>query len=607
MILQNILFPKEDICKETELYYRHPSKQFGKKIILPPNQTISFDTYFNSFSIQKWKEYTVIQNLNLNLKVSGQCRISLYEATLIKDEVHTRLLLSKDKNSKENEITLSFPDVRNLHGICYFTITSDDGHCEIIDGFYGTEIDSKSINRVKIGIGICTYKREQFILKNLKAIQDAIFDNPESELHDNLEIIVSDNGETLQNYNYTHPKVKIFPNINAGGSGGFTRCMIEAIKAQENLNLTHFLLMDDDIVLDPAVLTRTYKLLQLLKSEHQDKLLGGAMLKIEKPNEQLEYGARRSSNLNKKWINQNNYNFNLSDFFYVLKNDLTRTFPPEYNAWWFCCIPFKLVKPNNLPLPLFIHGDDIEYGCRIGKKIILINGIVVWHSFQNKYTPSIVYYDSRNRLITSIIRDPSTSTTTYQLLKFILANYISFVCRYMYNDWDFFSFAIKDLCKGAKFFQEADPIQLHFSLMKSAETKRKTCEGLPRRFLSEERIEKTYQKMQDFTISQKILLMCSILNAFSPLGKWAPICTNNLCFQSLLGHNFIVWKNTENATEGIRLKKSPIKAIKAFVNMLALQILIMRKWNKIKKEYIAVAPELTSIDFWEHYLKLKKE
>ncbi|PWJ66364.1 Glycosyltransferase, GT2 family [Fibrobacter sp. UWB15] len=607
MILQNILFPKEDICKETELYYRHPSKQFGKKIILPPNQTISFDTYFNSFSIQKWKEYTVIQNLNLNLKVSGQCRISLYEATLIKDEVHTRLLLSKDKNSKENEITLSFPDVRNLHGICYFTITSDDGHCEIIDGFYGTEIDSKSINRVKIGIGICTYKREQFILKNLKAIQDAIFDNPESELHDNLEIIVSDNGETLQNYNYTHPKVKIFPNINAGGSGGFTRCMIEAIKAQENLNLTHFLLMDDDIVLDPAVLTRTYKLLQLLKSEHQDKLLGGAMLKIEKPNEQLEYGARRSSNLNKKWINQNNYNFNLSDFFYVLKNDLTHTFPPEYNAWWFCCIPFKLVKPNNLPLPLFIHGDDIEYGCRIGKKIILINGIVVWHSFQNKYTPSIVYYDSRNRLITSIIRDPSTSTTTYQLLKFILANYISFVCRYMYNDWDFFSFAIKDLCKGAKFFQEADPIQLHFSLMKSAETKRKTCEGLPRRFLSEERIEKTYPKMQDFTISQKILLMCSILNAFSPLGKWAPICTNNLCFQSLLGHNFIVWKNTENATEGIRLKKSPIKAIKAFVNMLALQILIMRKWNKIKKEYIAVAPELTSIDFWEHYLKLKKE
>lgn len=604
--IQNILFPREDICKETNLYYRHPSKQFGSQLILPQNQTISFDTYFNSFSIEKWKEYTIIENLSLNLNVTGKCRIDLYEATLINGEVHARLLLSKDSNFQETEITLSFPEIQSLHGICYFTVTSDDEPCKITDGFYGTEINSESINRVKIGIGICTYKREQFILKNLKAIQDTILDNPESELRDNLEIIVSDNGETLQNYNYSHPKVKIFPNINAGGSGGFTRCMIETIKAQESLNLTHFLLMDDDIILDPAVLTRTYKLLQFLKKEHQDKLLGGAMLKIEKPDEQLEYGARRSSNLNKKWINQNNYNFNLSDFFYVLKNDLTHTFLPEYNAWWFCCIPFKLVKPNNLPLPLFIHGDDIEYGCRTGNKIILINGIAVWHSFQNKYTPSIVYYDTRNRLITSIIRDPSTSTTTYQLLKFILANYISFVCRYMYNDWDFFSFAIKDLCKGAKFFQEADPIQLHFSLMKSAETKRKICEGLPRRFLSEERIEKTYQKMQDFTISQKILLMCSILNAFSPLGKWAPICANNLCFQSLLGHNFIVWKNAENTTEGICLKKSPIKAVRSFFDMLALQLLIVRKWNKIKKEFIAAASELTSIEFWEHYLKLKE-
>ena len=176
----------------------------------------------------------------------------------------------------------------------------------------------------------------------------------------------------------------------------------------------------------------------------------------------------------------------------------------------------------------------------------------------------------------------------------------------MYNDWDFFSFAIKDLCKGASFFQKTNPMQLHFSLTKSAEVKRKTCEGMPMSFLSEDRIEKAYKKMQDFTISQKILLVFSFLNAFFPLGKRAPICTNNLCFQSLLGHNFIVWKNTENATEGICLKKSPIKAVRAFFDMLALQLLIVRKWNKIKKEFIAAAPELTSLEFWEHYLKLKE-
>lgn len=605
MILQNILFPKEDICKETELYYRHPSKQFGKKIILPPNQTISFDTYFNSFSIQKWKEYTIIQNLNLKLKVSGQCRISLYEATLIKDEVHTRLLLSKDKNSKENEITLSFPDVRNLHGICYFTITSDDSHCEIIDGFYGTEIDSKSINRVKIGIGICTYKREQFILKNLKAVQDAIFDNPESELHDNLEILVSDNGETLQNYNYTHPKIKIFPNINAGGSGGFTRCMIEAIKAQENLNLTHFLLMDDDIVLDPAVLTRTYKLLQLLKSEHQDKLLGGVMLKIEKPYEQLEKGAKRLSNFCKEWCICNNPDFNLSKFKVVLTNELTDLVVPDYNGWWYCCIPISYVTPYNLPLPLFIHCDDMEYDYRIGKEIILINGIAVWHSLQNKYSPMLTYYDVRNRLIVSFIRDASQCTSIFEITKYTLLRYISFSCRYMYIDWEIFSLAIKDLCKGGIFFQQIDPIQLHSNLAKKAVIKKCSCDEIEKDLKSEKEIESIYKKTESFFFLQKLLLIRAVLNAFTPWGCHTPICINNLCFQSFLKRNFVVWKCNENSDEGICLKKSPIKAVRAFFDMLALQLLIIRKWNKIKKEFIAAASELTSIEFWKKYLKLK--
>lgn len=604
MILQHILFPKEDICKETELYYRHPSKQFGGKFSLPPNQTISFNTYFNSFSIEKWKEYTIIQNLNLNLKVSGQCRISLYEATLIKDEVHTRLLLSKDKNSKENEITLSFPDVRNLHGLCYFTITSDNGPCEITDGFYSAEIDSISINRIKIGIGICTYKREHFILKNLKAIQDTILDHPESELRDNLEIIVSDNGETLQNYNYSHPKVKIFSNINAGGSGGFTRCMIEAIKAQENLNLTHFLLMDDDILLDPAVLVRTYKFLQLLKKEHQDKLLGGTMLKLEKPFEQLEFGAKSNLNLGGNWWIQNNPNYNLSIFDVVIKNELTNTIVPDYNGWWFCCIPIQFINSNNLPLPFFIHCDDMEYCCRVGKEIILINGITVWHSFQNKATP-VLYYDTRNRLIVSIIKDLQ-SCTRCSLMKFILTRFLEIIPRYMYQDWALFSLAIKDVCNGPTFLKQTNPVQLHKKITENFHIKKIDCKNITKDFLPIPKIEEINKKMEYFSFSQKIFFIISILNAFIPFGRCNPVCVNNLCFQSFWKRNYIVWKYSENSDEAICLRKSPTKAVKAFFDMLALQLLIIRKWNKIKKEYITAAPELTSIDFWEKYLKLKK-
>ena len=55
MILQKIIFPKEDLCAEKELYYRGDLEKEG--------ETIQFNTYFNSFSIEKWKKYTNLENL----------------------------------------------------------------------------------------------------------------------------------------------------------------------------------------------------------------------------------------------------------------------------------------------------------------------------------------------------------------------------------------------------------------------------------------------------------------------------------------------------------------------------------------------------------------
>ncbi len=606
MILQQILFPKEDICKETELYYRNPSIQFGDGFLLESHKVISFDTYFNSFSLEKWKKYTFIDNLYLRLHIKGKCNIALYEATLVNESVQTRLLTSRKKDNQEETITILFPETNTLHGICYFVISSDENPCQIISGYYGTEMDADQTNKVRIGIGICTYKREHFILKNLKAIQETILDNPQSELHDNLEIIVSDNGQTLQNFDYTHPKVQIVSNINAGGSGGFARCMIEAIKAKETLNLTHLLLMDDDIVLDPAILLRTYKILLFLKKRHLNKIIGGAMLKLEEPSEQLEFGAKRQQNLSKPALLQNNKDVNLSNFHSVVHNELSNTITPNYNAWWYCCIPFNHITSNNLPLPFFIHFDDIEYGCRLNEEIILFNGIVVWHSFQNKYSPILVYYDTRNRLLTSIIRDPLTSTSRFNLIQYTLFHFIAFTNRYMYIDWKMFVLAIKDLCKGANAFQQINPPQLHESLATIANIEKVKCNGLRMNFLSEKKIKEIYKKMENFSFSQKVLLIFSIINSFIPLGKTSPICINNLCFQSFWGHNHIVWKYSENIEEGVRLKKSLAKAIKALVDMFILQVLIIWKWNSVRKGFRAAVPELTSMEFWEHYLKLKE-
>lgn len=65
----------------------------------------------------------------------------------------------------------------------------------------------------------------------------------------------------------------------------------------------------------------------------------------------------------------------------------------EFNAWWYCCFPMDVVSEENLPLPIFIRGDDLEYGLRNMKHLILMNGICVWHEpFENKYSSFLEYY-----------------------------------------------------------------------------------------------------------------------------------------------------------------------------------------------------------------------
>ena len=72
-----------------------------------------------------------------------------------------------------------------------------------------------------------------------------------------------------------------------------------------------------------------------------------------------------------------------------------------YSGWWFCCYSLNVARKDNLPLPLFLHHDDIEFGLRNQDKgVIFLNGIGVWHKGADlTFSGSNLYYDTRNNLI----------------------------------------------------------------------------------------------------------------------------------------------------------------------------------------------------------------
>ena len=176
---------------------------------------------------------------------------------------------------------------------------------------------------------------------------------------------------------------------------------MEILKNGNPHGITHALLMDDDITIDTESIEKTYTILSLLKDEYADAFIGGAMLRIDKPNIQVESGA--SWNAGNLISNKSNLNMNVT--WDCLFNEIEEY--TEFNAWWYCCFPMDVVSEENLPLPIFIRGDDLEYGLRNMKHLILMNGICVWHEpFENKYSSFLEYYIIRNRLVDNTFHFP---------------------------------------------------------------------------------------------------------------------------------------------------------------------------------------------------------
>ena len=90
LTLQKLLWPTIGVCTQEALYFRL-EKAFpnGDTIELQHGGTAAFSTYFNCFSMDKWREYTVVQSLALRLELKGHFRVRLLSEHLINDGITT--------------------------------------------------------------------------------------------------------------------------------------------------------------------------------------------------------------------------------------------------------------------------------------------------------------------------------------------------------------------------------------------------------------------------------------------------------------------------------------------------------------------------------------
>jgi galactofuranosylgalactofuranosylrhamnosyl-N-acetylglucosaminyl-diphospho-decaprenol beta-1,5/1,6-galactofuranosyltransferase len=429
MVLQRVVMPPRRGL--TRLYCRfdgeppRPRKKGRRGVLLSCGTVLRTDTWFNGFFERYWREHAQVSEIALHLRISGAGALRLYRrssrAATVREwsspslpygrgsENRNELLQEIDFSGQDRELHLSLagaPAAAGENGLLYFEIKARSPRLMIHQAEWIAR--KVVISPIRLVAGICTFNRVQMLISNIIAL---FADSDVADVLDRI-IVVDQGGEKVSG----HPafaalartaggRLQLVEQENYGGAGGFTRCLLEA---QSTGSATHILLMDDDIIPEPESVLRAAAFLSLARN---DLAVGGHMLNSFRPCQLVETGSRYLP----ERVRINEPSRHCLD----RAGDLLRFLEPRsqhYNGWWFFAFPLAVLDRSGLPLPLFLRGDDVEFGCRLMRqKVPTVSppGIAVWHEpCERKGRGWHAFFELRNFLIVGALHFPIVSAAT---------------------------------------------------------------------------------------------------------------------------------------------------------------------------------------------------
>lgn len=600
LILQNVLLKKE----ENQLLYIRETGNIKKEaggLFFREGAKLSTNTYFNLFSISKWKKYCSLERVFLGLSVRGDFVLQVINSYRDGSGTISHVIMEKELHTfAQTELNFEVPDCPK--GVVYFTLKAlTEGSCLQMACYRG---EGNALKKVKIALNICTFKREEYLKRNLEILKQNFFQGSDSVLGGQIEVFITDNGNTLDAVSMNGPGIHVFPNRNLGGTGGFTRGLLEIIKVKESLGITHVIFMDDDVEIEPESLVRTWAMVSLLKKEYRNGFIAGAMLRLDAKNIQHENGALWKEGKCRFW----GRGLDLQNFSGVVRNE--EECERDYAAWWYCCVPAGTVRPDNLPAPLFIHEDDVEYSLRNTKHIITLNGIAVWHEAnEHRRVSSNEYYNLRNMLIVNALHCPKY--TLGQVRRQVLTALLVALSRCRYKDMALIRWAVEDFCKGPKWLLSVDAAAYHqriqeqgysfedvSALLKTAvmktDTQRSSQEGF--KYLA------SHAKTPG-QIGRLILQVLSVNGYFLPPDKRLKAYYMNVHPVSLYRAGRLLLFDDKDR-KGIVTERS-VKQLFVMLKIYGrLLVLLQMRYKRSCRRYRAHFRKLRSADYWKKALQL---
>ena len=576
--------------------------------------SVDFFTYFNACSLAKWKKYAGIKRVYLHLEFANEAINKEYACTI---QFFGRSYLDSAASSLASGVRLtSTMGKTKENGSLVFDLLIPETDYEVIGfaldvrggvvlekAYYYARVAEEQINPVKIALCTTTFLKEDYIIPNIELVKNEVL-AADDVIAKNFHMFVIDNGRTLDAEALSDEGVTVLPNPNVGGSGGFARGMMEAMKHDENF--THVLLMDDDVSISTESLRRTFNLLSLATGKYKNAFINGAMLVAEEPNRQFEdvsyvvnSGAYASVKSNKYYMDQQQY---------IVRNEhIDVEIPKAYGAWWFSCIPVSAIEQVGLPLPLFVRCDDVEYGMRAKPIYMTMNGICVWHDgFMGRSRASVDSYQYvRNFLIMIAMTDCSSQ----DLFMLRMERALRLQLRVMsYDAADLILDGIADYLKGPDYFASLNGEEV---IKRNAKKNEKLVP-----------LDELAEPYRNVSYNKRLLGDQSYIKPFLKLMRTLPYDRHLLPDVLLRDTPEAVFYSGLSILSPRTIGTKTLVAIDLEGNQGAVRDMdreryqqIMDRWKALKSElkergdevraaYKEALPYLTSTEFWEKYLGL---
>lgn len=568
-------------------------------------EQISFGTYFNAFPASYWRRWTSVRDIRLVVKTSGTGAVTVYKSNARGSVQRVDGQHVDGEATSVFELSLKpFGD----GGWYWFDLAASSTDLVLQSGQWETFEAPRGSGQVTLEI--TTMNKPDFCLNNARILAE----NPEA-LANVKEILIVDQGtskvEDQEGFTEVETslggRLRIINQPNLGGSGGFARGMYESVENGSD----YVLLLDDDILMEPESIGR---MLTFADRCRTPAIIGGHMFDLYNRSVLHTFGevvdpfrivpAQPHADMELR------HDFGVANLRQTAW--LHRRVDVDYNGWWMCLIPTKVIKEIGLSLPLFIKWDDAEYGLRAkeaGYPTVSLPGAAVWHvSWADKddMVGWQAYFHERNRLVTTLIHSPYPKGGRV-LRESVQADVKHLVSMQYFTQHGRIE-ALRDIFKGpaelhgalASKLPEINALKARYSDAQLKENVddfpapklgRGPMSGAPIGMPAKKELVSWGIK----TVSRQLVKSPAPENAERPQGFLAH--RDNRWFR-LAHYDSVIVSNAEG-TGASWYKRDPKKLKSMLAEASRLHLRLFRDWDKLAEQYRTAVPQITSIEAWK--------